>query len=655
MDCNFFDDLFLNQEDFAGLTPLSGAPADVNDFDDIWNQNNHEDPTKIQGGAGDFSSYWDQFMVGHEFEFPINESRRIEQQATTGALFHLPRLPASEVELDFNSLPLSWAHEFHQDSTNSSFPAYFAVSAFDESPLQTLGQSEASPTILTPTTSSASSESGIRVFDHSSKPEMPCNSVFPAIEDVESRWPNSGQPHHQDQQLTATFDTHTYSSLKNTMAVIAEMRVESVFLGSQRTLPPPEHLMTAFESQPPKNAKRGKKAYNTKQRKKVSEVRNKRACWQCQIRKTACSTEETCTRCQGMTQDAKLAGHICLRQKLLDVYLSHSSIYEMIIKSQERNRASIRFIPYATEQILFKMEDMIEASPSLTLTVTKYERIYPGSGLSGSYTRPVSWHPPSTEQRALLPTAVPGIEQLESMSRASLSKVHDPFLNHELHDKVNHVLLLCSERPLQHSTLDLVAATLSIVKLRSFLMHSLVFSHVRTADHAPEEDSYADPVLNQHIRAIALTGIAKAERFVLARFNDLHRLLSLDKDSMMIAQICLLRLMLVYRNDVLLCERSVEIPVKSRVIFTARLEKVRFMYRMVATTYGTLCDKTSSFGQFSSPEDISDNDWVLANAFEEMEIAFTYFCEHDLNNEQDEMLLYFIERRAKRKERKAQS
>lgn len=123
----------------------------------------------------------------------------------------------------------------------------------------------------------------------------------------------------------------------------------------------------------------------------------------------------------------------------------------MIVKSQERNRGAIRFIPQTTEQISFKMDDMIESSPPLTLAVTKYERIYPGSRLSGSYTKPVPWTPPAKDQRALLPNSVIGIEQLENMSRAGTCKLHDPFLNHELHDKIDHVLLLCLERPLQQS------------------------------------------------------------------------------------------------------------------------------------------------------------------------------------------------------------
>jgi hypothetical protein len=95
-------------------------------------------------------------------------------------------------------------------------------------------------------------------------------------------------------------------------------------------------------------------------------------------------------------------------------------------------------------------------------------------------------------------------------------------------------------------------------------MHSLVYTHGDAASGTSHDYSYADPVLNQHIRAIALAGISRAEKFVLSQFNNLPRLLGLDIFGMMVAKTCLLRLLLIYRNDVLLCERSVKIPVKSR-------------------------------------------------------------------------------------------
>ncbi|KAH6721071.1 hypothetical protein BKA61DRAFT_728700 [Leptodontidium sp. MPI-SDFR-AT-0119] len=654
MDCHFLDDLFLSQDDFVKLTRFSNPTiGDGNGFEETWKQN-HEEAIGGEGDSQGHSPQFDDSVVAYEFDSLLNDGGGLEQPGTTETSFYAPLLPTSETGFGFGSAPLPWTHELnHQDPSNSFFPAYMSMSTFDESPPEPLEQTQVSPVILTPTSSNASSENGMRVFDPESVAEISWNNKVPVMQNIGSHQVKPGRPSHQDQPLTAGRNIRVGPSQAQTFAVIEDMGVASAYRGPQLHLPPLEHLTNAFESQSPKkNGKRGKKPYNTEDRKKVGQVRRKGACWQCQIRKTACSTEDTCNRCQAMTKDQKLAEHICLRQKLLDVYLSHSSIYEMIVKSQERNRGAIRFIPQTTEQISFKMDDMIESSPPLTLAVTKYERIYPGSRLSGSYTKPVPWTPPAKDQRALLPNSVIGIEQLENMSRAGTCKLHDPFLNHELHDKIDHVLLLCLERPLQQSVYDLVAATLRIVNLRSFLMHSLVFSHAESAGNIPQQYSYADPVLNQAIRAIALAGITKAEKFVLAKFNDLHRLLSLDRNSMTIAQTCLLRLMLVYRNDVLLCERSVKIQVKSRVIFAARLEKVKFMYRVAATTYGTLCDKTSSFGQFEWVEDMSCNDSTLANGFIEMGNAFATFCEHEVNWEQDEIFHYFIGRKNKQEERK---
>jgi hypothetical protein len=117
----------------------------------------------------------------------------------------------------------------------------------------------------------------------------------------------------------------------------------------------------------------------------------------------------------------------------------------MIIKSQERSTTLVRYSSGITEKVSFRLEAMINDSPALTLTVTGYERIYPGTGLSGSYTTPIPWYPPATECRAILPGSVLSIEQLENMSRPGICKVHDPFLSHDLHDKIDRVLLLYSE------------------------------------------------------------------------------------------------------------------------------------------------------------------------------------------------------------------
>lgn len=354
----------------------------------------------------------------------------------------------------------------------------------------------------------------------------------------------------------------------------------------------------------------------------------------------------------------------------------------MIIQSQERNIVSIRFRPRITEQVSLRSEAMAEDCPTLTLSVITYERIspdpglsgsysrpflpdefpthaptgtpykhiYPNSGLSGSYTRPVSWHSLSADsqamiRRAMLPDSVPSVEQLENMSKPGTCKVHDPFLNHDLHDRIDDILLLFSNQGRHQPLHELVAATLRIVNLRSFLMYSLVYTH---------NSFYADPVLNQNIRAVALAGISKAERLIISQFNDLSRLVSLESFSMIIAKICLLRLLLIYRNDVLLCARSVKFPVRSRGIFVTRLEKVKFMYRVAATTFGILCERAPSFALCEWSDNVQQNDLaqsdaaLLATAIKELGAGYTNFCEQELSQEHDEVLLLFIKRSARK-------
>jgi hypothetical protein len=109
---------------------------------------------------------------------------------------------------------------------------------------------------------------------------------------------------------------------------------------------------------------------------------------------------------------------------------------------------------------------------------------------------------------------------------------------------------------------------MKVANLRAIVVHSLVSAsntNYNDTEWTALEPSYADPVLNMQIRFIALAGICKAEEFIIRQFDNLSRLLSLDRFSLMVAKTCLLRLMLIYRNDVLLCKRSIRsLPIKSQ-------------------------------------------------------------------------------------------
>ena len=69
------------------------------------------------------------------------------------------------------------------------------------------------------------------------------------------------------------------------------------------------------------------------------------------------------------------------------------------------------------------------------------------------------------------------------------------------------------------------------------------------------------------------------------------------------------------------------------VIFEKRLEKVKFMYRVVAATYGTLCERTFGFETFKWSSDDSryysnESDYSLALEIAAKELYATYsdFC-----------------------------
>lgn len=455
---------------------------------------------------------------------------------------------------------------------------------------------------------------------------------------------------------TPTVSESSSSTAKHDVLLKNSLTVLPTLLRPQPLSHPPEALMTSFESsQVELSSSRGKRAYTTEARKKVSQVRKKGACLRCRIRKIACSADdEICSRCQNVTNTPGIAQRICVRQKLIDVFISHSSIYEMILESQDRNSRAINLLPGQTEQRFFRMETMGLDSSTLAITATRYERVCPSLGLSGSYTILVpSWHGASNDQRAISPISLPTIEELDDFARSGTCKVHDPFLSYDLHHKIDRLLLLCCERERQSPVGRLVNATLRVVNLRSFLMHSLVHALNTKQDDSDGsasrfQSTYVDPVLNMQIRTIALAGIAKSERFLFSQFNDLSRILALDESSLMLAKTCLLRLMLIYRNDVLLCQRSVMIPTKSRVIFANRLKKVKFMYHLAAATYGTLSERVSSCVPFEwkldAYEKYSGHDGSaegFEKAVKELSVAYTTFCEHELLPE-DGIFNFFV-------------
>jgi hypothetical protein len=79
---------------------------------------------------------------------------------------------------------------------------------------------------------------------------------------------------------------------------------------------------------------------------------------------------------------------------------------------------------------------------------------------------------------------------------------------------------------------------------------------------------------------------------------------------------------------------AIELTDRLTVIFANRVEKVKFMYRLAAATYGTLSERISSFVPFEwkldAYEKYSGHDGSaegFEKAVKELSVAYTTFCE----------------------------
>jgi hypothetical protein len=143
-----------------------------------------------------------------------------------------------------------------------------------------------SPVIYTPKSSNESDSGNIEATQ-----QYFCEGVWSSDHpDFEDKEPPLGfHPHlsHETQRNKVANSIQTTPKPTYIHRLPERLDVSSL-LGPHPLLPPPENLMTAFESkQSTTTVSKGKKAYTVEERKKVRQVRRKGACWQCQIRKIA--------------------------------------------------------------------------------------------------------------------------------------------------------------------------------------------------------------------------------------------------------------------------------------------------------------------------------------------------------------------------------
>jgi hypothetical protein len=307
MDNEFLNDLFLEESDFLDFRSLSGPAAKAYDGfgpdRSQYHYNDHDcmtteeadpscplsskepivssdvDPTMSDGWPLYTKLYnypsFAEFDTNHQLPFLLHSG--IDSDL---GLFNPPATPENDHRIQNDKFFLgSSAMPMAENTLLDPLGSFYTDSPLDQ---ESGGQVN-----YTPTSSNASNNHSIGATQQHFSEDL-WSSNYPEFDDIEHLGGSHPQQSHETQQNEITNSTSTGAAPACITLLPERLDVSSTVLGPHPLLPPPEQLMTAFESRQPKTTvSKGKKAYTMEERKKVGQVRKKGACWQCQIRKIA--------------------------------------------------------------------------------------------------------------------------------------------------------------------------------------------------------------------------------------------------------------------------------------------------------------------------------------------------------------------------------
>jgi hypothetical protein len=305
MDDEFLIDLFLEESNFVDPDNRSGPAAKVYDSFGLnhtrYHDNYHDCLTTGQGDPLNCPLSWKEAIASSYVAHTMTDGGPLYTTSPSFAKFDTHRkLPFLLHSGTDHSLGLfdspNTQEQYHYPQSDMFILDSSSMSRAESSPLDPLGSfyidppsnlQSSSPVIYTPTSSNGS-DSGNMEATQQYFCEGVWSSDHPDFEDKEPPLGFHPQLSHETQRNKVTNSIQTTPKSTYIHRLPERLDVSSNLLGPHPLLPPPENLMTAFESkQSTTTVSKGKKAYTVEERKKVGQVRRKGACWQCQIRKIA--------------------------------------------------------------------------------------------------------------------------------------------------------------------------------------------------------------------------------------------------------------------------------------------------------------------------------------------------------------------------------
>ncbi|QSZ32986.1 hypothetical protein DSL72_002570 [Monilinia vaccinii-corymbosi] len=418
----------------------------------------------------------------------------------------------------------------------------------------------------------------------------------------------------------------------------ANSRSNEVAVASARNM---EDCLIDFHSGV-KAPKRKRKEFSRKEKLKVHLVRQVGACQSCRARKVECTADGICDRCFKLAGDPLIAGQICIRHKLKDVYLGVRDVQTRLLTSGK-------------EQVYQLLRALEGHGAKVELRADCFMANFPCRSL------PCKVMAVRDKTYLVVPDSLPTVDELDFFGREIL--LSSP----ESHSgKITHILdkflyIYCKQYFGSH------LACLCNAAFRITSLNSLVFYGVANIHCHPDgqldvvntiNDSFSPDTVREQVRLRASEGLEEAEKYFFSEIENLCKKSGGSKQTRMIAGICLLRLMLFYRERVVRIELRSNLPrcetdedLKNcihpgRTDPQKRSEQCGFMYKQLAVAFSTLCrgDNTplTTDWEVEAAGRVAPDVPMLANTFWELKLAYAEFCKNNLTHREDKVFKTLI-------------
>ncbi|RAL61332.1 hypothetical protein DID88_009468 [Monilinia fructigena] len=410
-----------------------------------------------------------------------------------------------------------------------------------------------------------------------------------------------------------------------------------------------------------KAPKRKRKEFNRKEKLKVHLVRQVGACQSCRARKVECTADGICGRCLKLAGDPLMARQICIRHKLKDVYLGVRDVQTRLLTSGKEQvyqllraleghganvelRADCSMANFPCRSLPCKVMVCRSADLCRWRSLTKINGVY------------ITHKALRDKTYLVVPDSLPTIDELDFFGREIL--LSSP----ESHSgKITHILdkflyIYCKQY-FGSSLACLCNAAFRITSLNSLVFYGVANIHCHPYAQLDVvntiNDTFSPDTVREQVRLKASEGLEEAEKYFFSEIENLCKKSGGSKQTRVIAGICLLRLMLFYR------ERVVRIALRSnlprcetdedlqncihpgRTDPQKRSEQCGFMYRQLAVAFSTLCrgDNTplTTDWEAEAAGRVAQDVPLLANTFSELKLAYTEFCENNLTHRDDDV------------------